>query len=49
MTYELIVRTFNHVLYVSNISRLARPKFVLLACANKDKVWPSQPGYVTDI
>ena len=30
-SYELIVRTSNHVLYVSNVSRLARPDIFLLA------------------
>ena len=35
-----IVRTSNHVLYVSNLSRLARPN-IFSVCARKEKkVWP---------
>ena len=36
MTYELIVRTSNHVLYVSNMTRLARPNFFSI-WARKEK------------
>ena len=36
--YQLIVRTSNHVLYVNNVSRLARQDFFHLARANREKV-----------
>ena len=47
--YQLIVRNSNHVLYISNVSRLARPNFFSVCARKEKKVWPSQPGYVTNI
>ena len=38
---ELIVRTYNHVLYVSTVSRLARPDIFSLSAQIEKKFWPS--------
>ena len=46
---KLIVRTSNHVLYVSNESRLARQDFFSICECKQKNVWPSSPGYVTDV
>ena len=39
--YKLIVRISNHVLYFSNVSRLARPNFFSICALKEIKVWPS--------
>ena len=41
LKYWLIVRTPNHVLYVSNVSRLARPNTFSISTRKEKKVWPS--------
>ena len=36
-SYQLIVRTSNHVLYVSNVSRVARPNIFYIYSRNEKK------------
>ena len=39
-TPKLIVRTSNHVLYVSNVSRLGRPNLFSICARKEKKFWP---------